>query len=568
MNASDSDDPRNGAGPDTESSEEATVHSSDASDASGASKGRRSRRQFLKIAGVSALGAGLAMSVGVPIIRNLTSTTPERVAPMRGGALRVDHVTVIDPRDGSRREGSSVLIQDGRVVAVGDAAAFPAAGDITIIDGAGRFAVPGYNNMHTHAIQAENPSLMMATMLAEGVTGMRQMLGTTELLTYRAEGRLPLTAETPRLLAMPGALITPFNAGSVDDVRRAIDDQYDNGADFIKMILTDRDVFFAAIARAHQKGIPIAGHLPESVLPSEAAAAGFDCIEHLGASNGIWIETSPMRDELWSQDDTALPVPAWVAGLPFMGEIFTATSARTLINPAAFDSPEVTEFMARAVTSFDEAKARELAQVFVKNNTWHSPTLVRLRTQYLMDDPEYQKDPWLSRMSETARANYDEVLNVYEELPETTRETYRQVYDTTLRLTKILHDEGVPMMAGTDGQGTVPGQQMQREFGELGKAGIAPLDILRMATTAPAAFLGRSATTGIIAPGADADILLLSSDPTASVANLGSISAVIRDGHHSTIDEVNARVERLTEQADLHSDALFVGEYDRRFACC
>lgn len=528
---------------------------------------KRSRRQFLAVAGAAVLGAGLA-GAGVPLVRHLTASTPPRVAPGAAGSLRVDHVTVIDPRDGTRQDDTSILVRDGRIIAVGPPTSFPDARAAIVIDGAGRFAVPGYNNMHTHAIQAEHAPLMMATMLAEGVTGMRQMVGSTQTLRYRAENRLPLGPHTPRLLTMPGDILTPFNAGSVDDVARVIDEQYDDGADFIKMVLTDRDVFFAAIERAHEKGLRIAGHLPESVLPSEASAAGFDCIEHLGASNGIWVESSARRDALVKGLDTSLPVPEWVTGLPLVEKIFTARSAKTLINPAAFDAPEVAESLREAVSSFDDARARALAAVFVDNGTWHSPTLVRLRTQYLMDDDGYRSDPWLDRMSSTARADYAEVLETFAALPATTRDTYRLVYETVVRITKILHDAGVPMMAGTDGQGKAPGQRMQLEFQELGRAGISPLDILRMATTAPADYLGRPATMGVIAAGADADIVLLGSDPLTDVGHLGTVTAVIRDGRHSTADELTALIDSLTARADAGAEELFPNAHDRRFDCC
>lgn len=510
---------------------------------------RRTRRQFLWGAGLGALTAGAAVGVGMPLIRGLAfPPLPPRTAPQAPGSLRIDHVTVIDPREGTRDEDVSILIRDGRIVAVGDVASLVSDQSIRTVDGAGRFAVPGYNNMHTHALQAQNPALMMATMLAEGVTGMRQMLGTSEMLAHRTAGRLPLSVHAPRLLAMPGEILTPFNAGSVDAVQKAIDAQYDAGADFIKMVLTDRDVFFAAIDRAHAKGLRIAGHLPESVLPSEASAAGFDSIEHLGASDGIWIETSSRRDELWATDDTGLPLPAWIAGVPGVGEIYTATSAKKLINPAAFDSPEAVAFKREAVQGFDEGRARALAATFVKNETWHAPTLVRLRTQYLMDAAEYEADPWLSHMTESTRRDYDDVLATFRALPDLTRESYREVYDAVLRVTKILHDSGVPMMAATDGQGKAPGQRLQLEFQELAKAGIPPLDILRMATTAPALYLGRTATMGVIAPGADADVLLLASDPTVDVAALGSITAVVRDGHFLRTEDLDALIERLPEQ--------------------
>lgn len=542
-----------------------------ASDANADHAGRRpgrTRRQFLGGAGLGALTAGVAIGVGMPLIRGwATAPLPPRAAPQVPGSLRIDHVTVVDPRDGGRQDDASILIRDGRIIAVGSLASLVFDPNVRTVDGAGRFAVPGYNNMHTHALQAQNPALMMATMAAEGVTGMRQMLGTSEMLAHRAANRLPLSVTAPRLLAMPGEILTPFNAGSVDAVQKAIDAQYDAGADFIKMVLTDRDVFFAAIERAHAKGLRIAGHLPESVLPSEASAAGFDSIEHLGASDGIWIETSSRRDELWATDDTGLPVPAWIAGLPGVGDVYTATTTKKLINPAAFDSPEAVAFKREAVQAFDEGAARALAATFVKNDTWHAPTLVRLRTQYLMDAAEYEADPWLSRMTESTRRDYDDVLETFRALPDLTRESYREVYDAVLRVTKILHDSGVPMMAATDGQGKAPGQRLQLEFQELAKAGIPPLDILRMATTAPARYLGRTATMGVIAPGADADLLLLASDPTADVAALGSITAVVRDGHFLRAEDLDALIERLTEQP-AEGSALTFAAGASPYECC
>lgn len=529
---------------------------------------RRTRRQFLWGAGLGALTAGAAVGVGMPVIRGLASAPPppRTVAPAPG-SLRIDHVTVVDPRDGSQRDDASILIRDGRIIAVGDVASLASDPNTPVVDGAGRFAVPGYNNMHTHALQAQNPALMMATMLAEGVTGMRQMLGTSEMLAHRAASRLPLSVHAPRLLALPGDILTPFNAGSVDAVQKVIDAQYDGGADFIKMVLTDRDVFFAAIERAHARGLRIAGHLPESVLPSEASAAGFDSIEHFGASDGIWIETSSRRDELWAADETGLPVPAWIAGLPGVGEVYTATTAKNLINPAAFDSPEAVAFKREAVQAFDEGSARALAATFVKNDTWHAPTLVRLRTQYLMDDAGYENDPWLTLMTQDVRRNYDDVLTTFRDLPNVVRESYREVYDAVLRVTKILHDEGVPMMAATDGQGKAPGQRLQLEFQELAKAGIPPLDVLRMATTAPARYLGRTATMGVIAPGADADLLLLATDPTVDVAALGSITAVVRDGHHLPIEDLDALIERLAEQPG-EASALTFPAGASPYECC
>jgi hypothetical protein len=79
--------------------------------------------------------------------------------------------------------------------------------------------------MHSHALIAECPGLLLATMLAEGVTGFRQMSGTPKLQKARDEGRLPLGLYAPDLLAMPGDLLFPFNAGSPTKARAEVDRQ-------------------------------------------------------------------------------------------------------------------------------------------------------------------------------------------------------------------------------------------------------------------------------------------------------------------------------------------------------
>ena len=66
---------------------------------------------------------------------------------------------------------------------------------------------------------------------------------------------------------------------------------------------------------------------------------------------------------------------------------------KRLINPAAFDDAAYTARLQRAFDTYSEAKCRALATVFVANNTWNVPTLVRLRTQELADSPEYLSDP-------------------------------------------------------------------------------------------------------------------------------------------------------------------------------
>ncbi|MEV4086338.1 amidohydrolase family protein [Nonomuraea fuscirosea] len=413
------------------------------------------------------------------------------------------------------------------------------------VDGAGRFVVPGYNNMHSHALAAERPALVLAAMLAEGVTGFRQMSGSPEMLEDRADGRLPLGVHAPALLGMPGDLLMPFNAGSAEDAEKEVARQKEQGADFIKLILVERPVFFAAMEAAKARGLKVAGHLPPSISPLEAARAGFGSIEHFGAGDNLWIACSANFAALQARVDTGLPVPSFVVDMPFAGDVFMSRMEKRLINPSAYTEPEAAALLRDALDSYDEARCRELARAFKAYGTWQVPTLVRLRTQELADAPEYETDPWLAHMSDATVADWREATARFRALPAATRETFRRAYDLRLRVVALWHEEGVPMLTGTDGQGKVPGQTMRQEFGELAKAGLSPLAILRMSTTAAAEYLGRADRMGLVAPGMEANFLLLDADPVRDVGNLTRVSAVVRAGHFLPLQELQAVMSQL-----------------------
>ncbi|GAA3289360.1 hypothetical protein GCM10020295_01070 [Streptomyces cinereospinus] len=124
------------------------------------------------------------------------------------GHVVVQDVTVVDPLDGSRTRGQDVVVDDGRIVSV-TATGAPVAGARTV-EGQGRFLVPAFMDMHTHALNTpEDIDGTYALMLANGVVGFRQMSGDKALLKSRREGTLPRPTGAPALLATPGDLLTP-----------------------------------------------------------------------------------------------------------------------------------------------------------------------------------------------------------------------------------------------------------------------------------------------------------------------------------------------------------------------
>ncbi len=399
--------------------------------------------------------------------------------------------------------------------------------------------------MQMLVIDQTDSSSVLARMLVDGVTGFRTMTGSPEFLKERRDGTLPIGKDAPALLVMPGSLLTPFNVGSTDRVIDEIRQQKNQGADFIKVGLVSPDVFFAAIKEGKRVDLPVLGHLQEGVDAAQASRAGFRSIEHLGPGDSIWIGCSTEEAVLLAdaaQHPTMKTPPIRIP--TFLQKILMKYLQKRLINPAAFEDAAYTARLQRAFDTYSEAKCRALAAVFVANQTWNVPTLVRLRTQELADSPEYLSDPALPYIPAESLKAWREVTDKFHKLPPAMRATDREAYQRQMALTKLFDDAGVRMMVGTDSGGQEPGQSIHQEFDELAKAGLSPFKILQMTTLNPAEFLGRTATMGSIDVGKNADIVLLNGNPVESVQNLHSISCVVRAGFYYSHADLDALRER------------------------
>ena len=229
--------------------------------------------------------------------------------------LVIRGVTVVDPRDGSLRAGQDVRITGDQIVSVEparDDGDVPAAAQV--VDAAGRYLVPGFADMHAHPLGAGDPSGSFDLMLAHGITGFRQMSGSARMLKDRAAGTL-MPAGAPRLLAMPGTVLTPFNAGSVAAAAATVREQHDLGADFIKAALVTSEVFYQAQQECRRLGIPILGHLPNGIDVARASGEGVRSVEHLGP--GVSMLACCSAEQQAVQDEvTARPAPRMPCGAP------------------------------------------------------------------------------------------------------------------------------------------------------------------------------------------------------------------------------------------------------------
>ncbi|MEY8097181.1 amidohydrolase family protein [Falsihalocynthiibacter sp. S25ZX9] len=438
-------------------------------------------------------------------------------------AVIIQNVTVVDTLTGDETPNMSIVIEGNLIAAVSPSDKTTGAASDVIIDGSGLFAVPGYNDMHSHALTSGDSATNLRVMLANGVTGYRQMSSAAELLAGFGDKRG--VAEGPDLLALSGAILTGGNVRTPEQAVEEIAAQKAAGADFIKILVENPQVFVAALDAAEALEIPIAGHFPPSVSAETAAAHGMDTMEHLGPRESLLLSASSQEDELRTLIANAPPPP------PPSAPPTPAFYERLIANPIPSTSPQQFASMFAMADSYDTDKAATLARMLKEHNVWQVPTLIRLRTMNHGDDPHYSEDPNLVFVTDEQRALWQSIAAGFAaSLPEGAKVELDRMYDAQMKLTLQMAQEGVPMLAGSDygGQWLVPGFSLHQEFAELAKAGLTPLQILQMTTLNAGQFLDRD--MGQIAAGMAADLVLLSADPLADVANLNQIEGVVESG--------------------------------------
>jgi hypothetical protein len=111
--------------------------------------------------------------------------------------------------------------------------------------------------------------------------------------------------------------------------------------------------------------------------------------------------------------------------------------------------------------------------------------------------------------------------------PDGQKAAYAEALPSMLKLLKALHDAGVTIIPGTDG---LPGYMLHHELELYVRAGIAPAEVLRMATLTSAQVIGVDGNRGVIAPGKLADMALVDGDPTKDITDIEKVDTTIKGG--------------------------------------
>jgi imidazolonepropionase-like amidohydrolase len=120
-------------------------------------------------------------------------------------------------------------------------------------------------------------------------------------------------------------------------------------------------------------------------------------------------------------------------------------------------------------------------------------------------------------------------------VPKDKPDLYERSYAKLLAMIKMLHDSGVPIVAGTD---DLPGLVLQREIEVYVEAGLTPADAIYTATLGPARVMKRDKHSGSIAKGKDADLVLIDGDPLANIKDIRNVVTTVKSGVVYSSNEV------------------------------
>ena len=442
------------------------------------------------------------------------------VAP--SGPIYITHVTVIDTETGKEFRDRTVHISGDRISEVKESKELAVPTSVKIVDGTNKYLIPSLWDMHVHGTRFDST---LPLYIANGVTGVREMFGPPDANKFRAD----LAAK--HLIAPHIYLASPIVDGNppvwpdsiavetADEARRAVDEQKQRGADFIKVYsLLSREAYFAIVDEAKRQNIPVDGHVPNTVSVWEATAAKQRSIEHLF---GMELACSSREKDLR---------PKFLAAKP-IGKEWEALRLE-------------------AWQSYSDERCKSLFAELKKNGTWPVPTLTVRHSFGLLNDPQFTSDNRVRYFSGEFRdwmtGKADPSMKEWSASEFAMR---REIFTADSRLTGELFRAGVPMLAGTDAGNAFcfPGFGLHDELALLVESGVSPLGALQMATRNPALFMDATDKYGSVTPAKIADLILLDADPLQDIHNTTKISEVFLDGKEydrATLDQILASAEK------------------------
>jgi hypothetical protein len=409
-------------------------------------------------------------------------------------SVAITRVNVVDVIEGRILPNSTVVISGRTIATVAEGGAVPTGA--RVIDGLGKFLIPGLWDMHAH-IQGSGESWLQLY-AANGVTGIRDMGADLEFILgmrdATASGRVlgpEVVAAGPILDDAPGDWPLRMRVKNADDGRAAVQLLKRRGVDFIKVHnFTPRDAFFGIADEARRHNLPLAGHVPLKVTVEEGIDAGMTTIEHLSEDGRVW----------------------------------KACSGDGQYRPET---------------------CRPFFEMLTRRRVWQTPTLVALSELAVIGTPASAINrEHLAYANTHLREMWAGNQSFFVKKPEIV-DIFKRLAEVAMVVTRDMASAGVGILAGCDA--LIAGFCVHDELVAMVRSGMTPLAALQTATVNPARYLGREKTLGSVAPGKVANLVLLDANPLEDIANIHGIRLVVLTGRLLERNEL----DRILTQAKI-----------------
>lgn len=457
----------------------------------------------------------------------------------------ITNVTVIDVVAGKAVPAQTVLIDGTQIAAVVPAASFKPAKDATLIDGTGKFLIPGLFDAHVHYIDPESFGPLM---IANGVLFVREMGNATEVVIPLRDQLNTGEVLGPEMICT-GAIIDgdpavwPFSepCDTPDEARAAVRKLHAAGVNQIKVYSRlKKDVYRAAVDEAKAVGLKAVGHIPNDCSLADAMAAGQSSNEHLMLIETLIEKTLPPGTDTGGDRSGGF----WPSGrfwmqYPKADKAALARELRALAESGMMQCPTLV-ISAGIIGAVDKKGDADPRMVYV-------PAPMR----GFWGGPQYEG---MGRFFEAALPHMKSMVGE-------------------------LHRAGVPIMVGTDlaNPYVFAGFSVHDEMRHLVEAGFTPAAALRAATIIPARFIGVDDRLGTVEPEKAASIVLLTADPLADITNTTKIDSVWLRGERRDRAALDALLKGVSDAVaaalpaksdvvlDLPGEVILRGTYAIKF---
>ena len=458
------------------------------------------------------LAAPILLSLALPALswpQAASKLAPDARAFVKEDApvLALTHVRVIDGTGMAPRREQTLVIRDGKIAALGDAANTKIPEGAKVLDLSGRTIIPGLVGMHDHmyypapggppALYPQHAASFPRLYLAGGVTSIRttgsiEPYADLELKRSIDDGKMagPKIQVTGPYLEGQGAFTLQMHQlKDAEDARRTVEFWIAQGVTSFKayMNITPEELG-AATKAAHAHGIKVTGHLC-SIGFREAASLGIDDLEH-----GLVVDTEFLADK----KPGACP------------------------NPAAANKALLTLVVANG-------PIHEMIHDLVAHHVAITSTLPVFETFVPNRAPLDSRV--LDAMQPEARISYLRRRALISD--GAAKSDWPALFKKELEFEHEFAKQGGVLLAGLDPTGyggVIAGFGDQREVELLVEAGFTPLEAIHIATANGAEFLGEGDKIGTLAAGKQADLVVIDGDPSGNIKDIEKVETVFKDG--------------------------------------